>query len=150
MSEGVREAIVKAARSWIGTPFAHFQCCKGAGVDCAHLIIGVGKDVGLFPPDFSVPYYSPQWLLNSKASLLLDTLTCTGFSEKPPAERQAGDVLVFEIGVVECHVGIYLGTDRMVHAHHANVGAQVREFRLMSQWRGANLTRAFAYPGVEP
>lgn len=150
MSADIRHAIVQAARSWLGTPFAHFQCCKGAGVDCAHLVIGVGKDVGIFAPDFSVPYYSPQWLIDQKAHLLLTTLTECGFEEKPVTTRQAGDVLVFELGERECHVGIDIGNNRMVHAHHANVGARVREFRLLRQWGGAALSRAFAYPGVQP
>lgn len=150
MSVEIRQAIVKEAQSWLGTPFAHFQCCKHAGVDCAHLIIGVGKEVGIFPPDFSVPYYSPQWLLDKKATLLLETLAWAGFTEKPPKERLAGDVLVFEVGAVECHVGICVGAGEMIHAHHARATSRVRRFRLQGAWSGVYLTRAFSYPGLTP
>ena len=149
MALPVRQAIVKEAGSWIGTPFAHFQCCKGAGVDCAHLIIGVGKEVGIFPPDFSVPYYSAQWLLDKKARLLLDTLEHAGFTEKPPAERLPGDVLVFEVGALECHVGIFVGDNQMVHAHHARQNSRVKRFVLKGDWGGAYLTRAYVYPGLD-
>lgn len=150
MALPVRQAIVKEAWSWVGTPFAHFQCCKGAGVDCAHLIIGVGKAVGIFPPDFQVPYYSAQWVLDRKATLLLDTLARTGFLEKPVAERAPGDVLVFEVGALECHAGIFMGDSEMVHAHRARVNGRVKRFVLKGPWMGAYLKRAYTYPGIKP
>lgn len=149
MEVSLRQKVVQEARSWQGTPFAHFQCCKGAGVDCAHLVIGVGKAVGIFPQDFSVPYYSPQWVLDLKARLLLDTLSTLGFTEKPPEARLPGDVLVFEVGALECHVGIFVGHNEMVHAHHTRVNAGVRRFILKGHWSGVYLKRAFVYPGVE-
>lgn len=144
-----RDAIVKSAESWIGTPYAHFQCCKGAGVDCAHLIIGVGKDVGIFPEDFKVPYYSPQWLLHEKAALLVETMQVHNFIEKSIDTRLPGDVLVFEISEILCHTAIFIGEDRAIHAHLTRGNARVREFRLLSIWIDAYLKRCFAFPGLE-
>jgi hypothetical protein len=40
-----REAIVAAARSFIGTPYHHQASCKKAGCDCLGLIRGVWRDV---------------------------------------------------------------------------------------------------------
>jgi NlpC/P60 family putative phage cell wall peptidase len=45
--KSTREAIVAAARSWVGTPFRHQQSTKGAGVDCVGVILGVGRELGL-------------------------------------------------------------------------------------------------------
>lgn len=148
MALPIRQQIVKEAQSWVGTPFAHFQCCKGAGVDCAHLIIGVGKGVGIFPVDFAVPYYSSQWLLDRKATLLLDTLTHAGFTEKLTAERLPGDVLVFEVGEVQCHVGVFVGDNQMIHAHHSRENSRVKRFALKGDWAGVYLRRAYVYPGL--
>lgn len=37
-----RQAIIKEARRWIGTPFRHQASLRGIGCDCAGLIKGVG------------------------------------------------------------------------------------------------------------
>jgi cell wall-associated NlpC family hydrolase len=42
-----REEIVAAARSYVGTPFHHQGRLKGVGIDCAGLLIGVARDLGL-------------------------------------------------------------------------------------------------------
>lgn len=41
------EAIVAAAREWVGTPYRHQQRVKDWGVDCAGLILGVGIELGI-------------------------------------------------------------------------------------------------------
>lgn len=45
--KSTRDAIVAAARSWVGTPFAHQQSLKGVGVDCVGVILGVGRELGI-------------------------------------------------------------------------------------------------------
>lgn len=50
-----RDAIVLAARSWLGTKYRHQARAKGRGVDCVGLIIGVGLEAGVMewtPEDF--------------------------------------------------------------------------------------------------
>lgn len=42
-----RADVLAEARRWIGTPFHHQACVRGHGVDCAHLIIGVGVELRL-------------------------------------------------------------------------------------------------------
>ena len=39
--------IVAAARTWIGTPVLHQGRLKGVGVDCAGIIVGVARELGL-------------------------------------------------------------------------------------------------------
>ena len=50
--------VVTAARAWIDTPFRHQGRAKGKGVDCAGLVIGVARDLGMEAED--VAGYSRQ------------------------------------------------------------------------------------------
>lgn len=50
--------IVKAARSWLGTPYLHQARLKGIGVDCAGLVIGVANELGI--SNFDVSDYGMQ------------------------------------------------------------------------------------------
>lgn len=45
--------IIAEARSWLGTPYRHQGRLKGVAVDCAGVIIGVGKACGCMPTDGS-------------------------------------------------------------------------------------------------
>ncbi|MDO6044547.1 hypothetical protein Q4P48_08410 [Neisseria gonorrhoeae] len=45
----LRARIVEEARSWLGTPYHHHAMVKGAGVDCAMLLVAVYGAVGLLP-----------------------------------------------------------------------------------------------------
>lgn len=55
-----RDDIVCEARSWIGTPFVHQHRQRGHAVDCAGLLIGVARALGIVAPDFDVTGYSPR------------------------------------------------------------------------------------------
>lgn len=55
-----RSDVVLAARSYLDTPYHHMGRWPGIGVDCAGLIICVGRDLGLVPADFDVPSYKAQ------------------------------------------------------------------------------------------
>lgn len=143
-----RAMIVAEALTWVGTPFAHYQCCKGAGVDCAHLIIGVGKSLHIFSPDFKVPYYPPQWHRHKENSLLLDTLYENNFSEKSICSMTLGDVVVFKFELNECHIGILAAENMLVHAWNGRITQKIVHTRFPSGWKSKNLKHCFAYPGV--
>lgn len=49
-----RQAVVAEAKTWIGTGFHHEARIKGAGVDCAQLLIAVFSACG-FVPEFTTP-----------------------------------------------------------------------------------------------
>jgi len=51
--------VVVCARAWIGTPYQHQHRARGIGVDCAGLVIGVARDLGLVAADFDVTGYAP-------------------------------------------------------------------------------------------
>lgn len=50
--------VVAAARGWIGTPYAHQHRMKGVAVDCGGLVIGIVRELGLFPADFDINGYA--------------------------------------------------------------------------------------------
>ena len=43
------EALVAAARSWLGTPYVHQHRCRNVAVDCVGLIIGAGLEARVLP-----------------------------------------------------------------------------------------------------
>jgi NlpC/P60 family putative phage cell wall peptidase len=55
-----REAIVKAARSWLGTPYHHQASLKGAGADCLGLIRGIWREL-YGPEPEAMPAYTRDW-----------------------------------------------------------------------------------------
>lgn len=55
-----RTQVITQAREWIGTPFQHQQRTKGVAVDCAGLVIGVARELGLVAPEFDVSGYARQ------------------------------------------------------------------------------------------
>ena len=55
-----RNLVVTEARSWIGTPYETNQMCKGAGVDCARLLVAVYRACGLVPEE-EIGIFSGDW-----------------------------------------------------------------------------------------
>lgn len=144
----IREQIVTEALTWEHTPFAHFQCCKGAGVDCAHLIIGVGKAVGILPEDFTVPYYDKYWHVFKLNDLLVSTMRQHHFVEKNPVNMLPGDILTFKINLNTCHTAILLDSNTIIHARSGRLTRKVVRHTLNHSWRHNYLTHCFAYPMV--
>jgi putative phage cell wall peptidase, NlpC/P60 family len=89
------EAVVAAARPWLGTPYRHRAATRGAGCDCLGLLRGVWRTLYGTEP-MAVPAYRADMrdpahagALRRAAELLL--LAETG----PPA---AGQVVLFTLG----------------------------------------------------
>ena len=59
-----RSQLVNEIRSWIGTPYVLGQGVKGAGVDCARLLMAALINVGLIK-DCEVEYYGHDWFHNT-------------------------------------------------------------------------------------
>lgn len=136
-----RASIVAEARTWIGTPWVHQQRTKGVAVDCAGLVIGVSRSLGLVPADFDVSGYSRR----PDGSLIA---LCEEHMRRIDQEAmQPGDVLVMSIEKDPQHMGI-LGDYRhgglsLIHA--ASKVGRVIETRLMfasnQKFRGAYALR---------
>jgi cell wall-associated NlpC family hydrolase len=124
-----RAAIVREARSWIGTPYHNCADVKGrnGGVDCGMLLVRVFVDTGLVAP-FDPRPYPPDWHLHRAEEKYLGFvfdrtrevyLTAPHPNPLPQAGEgvarsaagegqcvQPGDVAVFRFGRCYSHGGI--------------------------------------------
>lgn len=108
-----REAVVAAARSWIGTPYHHGGDCRGLGVDCLMLLVRVFVDEGLIPA-FDPRPYPQHWHLHRDEERYRN-----GILEHavPVATPSPGDIVLWRYGRTLSHAGIVTAWPRFVHAH---------------------------------
>jgi NlpC/P60 family putative phage cell wall peptidase len=137
-----RDAIVHAARSWIGTPYHHQASCKGAGADCLGIVRGVWREcVGC---DVETPAtYSRDWAEASGIETMLKGAR-QHLVEIDPQAFKAGDVLIFRLraGYVAKHAAIAATPETMIHAME---GGPVSEVALSPWWR-RRIAAAFQFP----
>lgn len=128
-----REDVVREAESWIGTPFA--DCCdvKGAGVDCAMLLVRVYCDLGLAPKVDPRPY-KPQWFLHQDEPLFREWIEKSGARKIPVIEAQEGDIFILNFGKHASHGAIVVGPYSMIHAFKP-AGKVIRDARRGLQHR---------------
>ncbi|WP_137389927.1 NlpC/P60 family protein [Rhodoligotrophos defluvii] len=135
------EAVIAAARAWLGTPYRHQASLKGIGCDCIGLVRGVWRDLGGQPP-VALPAYAPDWAETGGRELLLDGLA-RHLASVPVDECRAAAVVAFRWreGAVAKHAGILTASDRMIHIHQ---GITVSEVHLNPWWR-KRLAGAYLY-----
>jgi cell wall-associated NlpC family hydrolase len=142
-----RADIVAEARAWLKTPYMHQQRMKGIGVDCAGLVIGVARNLGMVAADFDVNGYSRQ---PDGFSLMAH---CERWMRRIDRdEMQLGDVIVTRYDADPNHFGIladYLhGGLSVIHALGTRDGrGHVLEHRLDAGTL-ARFVAAFKLPGV--
>jgi hypothetical protein len=139
-------AVVLAARGWLGTPFHASARIRGVGVDCAGLVIGVARELGLVAPDFDVPPY----LQRPDGKTLI--AWCEQYMTRVTQPRE-GDVAVTLIDEYPQHLGILApyrhGGFSIIHACNAAscTPPRVIETRLMLH-RANQLVSVYRLPGV--
>ncbi|HXE00844.1 MAG TPA: NlpC/P60 family protein [Hyphomicrobium sp.] len=139
-----REAIVAAARAWLGTPYHHQASARGIGTDCLGLVRGVWRD--LYGSDAETPpAYSRDWAEAGGRETMLEAAS----RHLEPIKISAidvGDVIVFRLrsGVVAKHSAIVSGPSTMIHAME---GAPVSEVALSHWWR-RRIAGAFRFPDL--
>ena len=121
-------AIVSAARAWIGTPYLHQASLRGAGCDCLGLIRGVWREVCGEEPA-PVPPYTADWSEAGGEERLWEAASAL----LPPGTGAPGDLLLFRMraGSPAKHLGIQSEADRFIHAYS---GHGVVESRLTAPW----------------
>ncbi len=139
-----RNAILQAARLWIGTPYLHQASLRGAGCDCLGLVRGVWREIYGDEPE-ETGAYTPDWAEATRQERLADA----GFRHLVPVSVQqfaAGDVLLFRWrpNVPAKHCAIATSRETMIHAHD---GARVCEVALSAFWK-RRIAYAFRLPGV--
>ncbi len=143
-----RQAIVSAARAYLGLAWGHQRRGPGA-VDCVGLPILVARDLGLKPRDFDITGYTRK----SNLYRLVDHFRAH-MAEKPRGDRRPGDLLVLRDRLFPCHCGI-VGEKpwgpSLIHARAAvgkpPPGGAVREEPIDPDWTG-RITHCFQFPGV--
>jgi cell wall-associated NlpC family hydrolase len=109
-----RDDVVAAARTWLGTPFHDCADLKGAGVDCAMLLVRVYCDLGLVPMIDPRPY-KPQWFQHQAQPIFIEWLERVGARRTETPER--GDVVVMSFGKHEAHGAIVVDDLAIIHAY---------------------------------
>jgi NlpC/P60 family putative phage cell wall peptidase len=111
-AEGLRAAVVAAARAWLGTPYHHMGRVKGAGVDCLMLLAEVYEAAGIVP-HVAVPFYPPDWNLHRDAERYLEGVMRYAHPVETPS---AGDVALFKFGRCFAHGAIVTDWPHLIHA----------------------------------
>lgn len=110
----IRRQIVAEAATWLGTPYHHHGMVKGAGVDCAMILVAVYGKFGLMPQGFDPRPYPQDWHLHRDAERYLGYLQQFGVEVDAP---QTGDVAVYKFGRAFSHGGICTGGGRLIHSY---------------------------------
>lgn len=142
-----RDRIDSIARSWISTPFHDHARIKGAGTDCAQLLLATFEEAGLIPPT-DVGHYSAQFFLHSPEQRYLGWVRSFAKREIEIAEAKPGDIALYHIGRCFAHGAIIVkpGWPHIIHAHAGgkivrkafgtspHLGMPVHELKIFSFW----------------
>ena len=109
-----REQIVNEALTWLRTPYRHKARVKGAGVDCAQLLIGVYSACGLIEPNLTVDDYPMDWHLHRDEERYLNHVLAHAHEVSDP---QPGDVALFKFGRTVSHGAIVMDWPYIIHAY---------------------------------
>ena len=139
------DAIVQAARRWIGTPYHHQQSQYGVGTDCLGLIRGIWREV-IGPEPEVVPLYSCDWG-ETGAEEILQLATMRHLIAKSLAEPALGDVILFRMrrGCIAKHLGVQVKIGAAPSFVHAYSGHCVTESPLSQAWARKIVAR-FLFP----
>ena len=130
--------VVRVARTWLCTPYHHQGRVKGAGVDCAGLLVGVAKELGL--SDFDVTGYSGRPNGDSLTRVCQEQMTLITLEQLTP-----GDVLLFKFEAHAGHLGIFIGDNTLIHSYMPR--RRVVEHSLDARWWSL-VAGQYRLPGV--
>lgn len=143
--ETSRDAVVAAARTWIGTPYHHQASLKRVGTDCLGLIRGVWRD--LYGEEAEeAPGYSRDWGEASGEETLI-AAAARHLVTKDISLRAPGDVLVFRMrpGAIAKHAAILATPTTMIHAMEDRLTAEIP----FGAWWRRRLAAVYSFPGTE-
>ncbi len=119
MSPEQRAAVVAEAKTWVGTPYHHHANVKGAGVDCAMILVEVYSRCGV------VPYVDPRpypvdWHLHRDEERYLQLLLPHAVEIFTTPEP--GDIMLFRFGRTWSHSAIVIAYPLVIHANRQDRG----------------------------
>lgn len=110
----MRAAIVIEAMTWLNTPYHHRARVKGAGVDCAMILIGIFAGVGLIA-EFEPEDYPRDWMLHRAEDRFRNTIRRHA-EQIDLAEVQSGDVALYLVGKCFAHGAVVIDWPLVLHA----------------------------------
>jgi len=123
----IRTAVCAEAWCWLGTPWHHRARVRGAGVDCAQLLLAVYEAVGLLQPGQVDPGdYPMDWHLHRDDERFLRGVLSVG---RPVAEPLPGDAALFKFGRVASHAAIVLEPSVVLHAYAPDGAVVISDLR---------------------
>jgi NlpC/P60 family putative phage cell wall peptidase len=124
---------VAIARTWLGTPFQAHASVKGVGADCAGLIEGVARELG-------IAYPARNAVEGDFVRAALECLVAV-------ASPQAGNIILLSAQPAgpPVHAAIITQTNTIIHAHWR---AGIIENRF-GNWFAARVSHIFAWPELE-
>jgi len=108
-----RARVVTEALTWLRTPYHHAARVKGAGVDCAQILIAVYAAVGLIE-DFQPADYPSDWMLHRSEERYLGHVMQYAHQVSAP---QPGDIAVWKFGRCFSHGAIVIDYPSIIHAY---------------------------------
>lgn len=107
-----RQAVLDIARTWLKTPWHHRARVKGAGVDCAQLLIGVYAEAWLVE-EFDTGDYPPDWMMHRSQERFLEFVKqyCDPVDAPLP-----GDLALYFVGRCFSHGAIVTEWPEIIHA----------------------------------
>ncbi len=112
-----REAVVRTAKEWMGTPYHHQARVKGAGADCAMFPLAVYQECGILPADFQPPEYSMQWHLHRSDEMYLKTIAPFVQEREHGCTPDPADFVVVKFGRTFSHGAIVIDWPLVIHSY---------------------------------
>lgn len=107
-------AIVAAANGWLGTPYHHHGRVKGAGVDCANLLVACYHEAGL-TGNVDLGFYPHDWHMHRSEEMFLAWVTRLNL--KIVDSPKMGDVAIFKFGRTFSHGAIMINGNTAIHSY---------------------------------
>ena len=126
-----RDNVMAEARKNLGTPHIHQGRLPGVGLDCAGLLITVGKALGVIPSDFDFIDYPEK---NDGSDL--ERVVRMFAVEIPINEALPGDIAIMMVAGNPQHCGFFTDIG-IIHSRE-----RVEEHRIDSKW-GKRIVKAF-------
>ena len=116
MTNEAREAVVREAMSWLGTPYHHHARVKGVGVDCAQILCAVYETAGVVP-HVDPGTYATDWHLHRHEEMYSHWLLKYASRLGPDEVPFPGDVALFKFGRCFSHGAIVVEDGLLVHSY---------------------------------
>lgn len=109
-----RARVVEAAKSWLSTPYHHRAMIKGAGIDCATLLVAAFREAG-FLAELVLPDYQAAWHIHRDEEKYTNFIRQFG-DEVTGRDPLPGDVVVWKFHRCFSHGAIVVEWPTIIHA----------------------------------